>query len=93
MTANELLRLGRLYAETTHLSLHTVSVIVTDSRNNKLFWRLENGFGINSRSRDAAADWFALYWPEGAEWPSDIARPVIRPCDPDGDRRMVAASS
>ncbi len=74
MTAAQLLVLAKAYAEITGLSL--VSVGIRAVKNDKIFVRLQAGHGANSRSVDKAAVWFAENWPESAEWPAEVPRPM-----------------
>jgi len=74
MNAAQLLLLARAYADLTGLSL--VRIGVKACKNDKIFVRLAAGMGASSRSVDKAAVWFAENWPENAEWPAEVPRPM-----------------
>jgi len=40
---------------------------------------LRQGSDITVRSFNAALVWFSVNWPDGAEWPADVARPTGEP--------------
>jgi hypothetical protein len=79
MTAAELLTLARAYSEATGLALTTIGVKACASANSrggndKIFVRLAEGRGCNSKTIDRAARWFALNWPENIDWPLSVPR-------------------
>ncbi len=74
MTADQLLKLARIYAKATGLSLTTVGARAIKN-NDKIFVRLEQGRGCSSRSIERAGKWFAVNWPDGVDWPADIPAP------------------
>ncbi|MBA1141738.1 hypothetical protein [Mesorhizobium neociceri] len=40
------------------------------------FSRLREGKTLTARKYDLVVGWFSENWPEGAEWPADVVRPV-----------------
>jgi hypothetical protein len=67
MTAGEILTLARAYSELTGRSLSGVGDL--SCSNEKIFVRLAEGRGANTRTIERAHAWFVRNWPEGAAWP------------------------
>src|SRR4029077_7381831 len=74
MTAAQLLALAQAYASFTGLSLSEVGRRACGG-NNRIFPRLQNESGCNSKSIERAANWFAHYWPEGLPVPKGVLLP------------------
>jgi hypothetical protein len=68
----DLLRLARLYAAAEGVSLYTVGRRAC-SGNNRIFRRLEEGHGANTRTLAQIETWFRANWPANAPWPADLA--------------------
>lgn len=51
----------------------------------KTFARIEAGGDLTTGSFERAMRWFSEHWPEGAEWPVDVARPVVAQRDASGE--------
>lgn len=70
-----LLDLARIFAEATKVSAATVGKRAVND--NTVLARIAAGdMGFNIRTYDKLVGWFAENWPDGAEWPADIERPV-----------------
>lgn len=62
------------FSEKTGLSAPTIGKRAIND--NTFFARLAKGeTGFNIRTYDRIVGWLSANWPEGAEWPADIARP------------------
>jgi hypothetical protein len=71
----ELLTLSELYSAATGAEEKTVSSrVFSDS---KKLTALREGADITTGRFNAAIRWFDANWPDGAEWPSHILRPII----------------
>jgi len=44
---------------------------------NTFFRRIAAGDNFTIKTFDKIVQWFAENWPEAADWPSDLARPVL----------------
>ena len=43
---------------------------------NTFFSRIAKGDGFNVKTFDRLVQWFSDQWPENAEWPADLPRPI-----------------
>lgn len=78
MTLKErLLTVSASFADAKKLSLSRVSTIVFGD--GKVIDRLQRESDITTGRYEAAMLWFSSNWPEGVDWPADIARPVAAP--------------
>ncbi|HXJ11617.1 MAG TPA: hypothetical protein VNH19_05030 [Candidatus Limnocylindrales bacterium] len=66
-----LLRVAEAYSEATGLGLTRISRRATGN-NDKAFWRLRRGKGINANTALILERYFRDNWPENATWPSDV---------------------
>jgi hypothetical protein len=74
LTAPHLAILASAYTKATNTSLAALgSAVFNDHR---FFKRLSSGLDCTTSSAAKASDWFAENWPENAEWPAGILRPV-----------------
>lgn len=75
VTARHILELAERYARAEkNIELMTVSSrVFSDSK--KLDAMLA-GADITLKRANAAIEWFSDHWPDSAEWPSDVPRPV-----------------
>jgi hypothetical protein len=78
MTADQLLRLARAYADSHRTTLRRVGVLAAD--NPQLFTRLAAGKGAHSATVERASYWLSKHWPRGIPWPHDIPEPPLYPC-------------
>ena len=70
LTPEQLLRLGRIYSLAAGIPLSAVGKKAC--QNNRVFHRLSEGFGANSRTLERLERFFYREWPDGAAWPPDI---------------------
>lgn len=70
LTPIDLLRLARLYATAENVSLSTLGKKACG--NNRIFLRLANGAGANSRTLERIEIFFRATWPDNVQWPPDI---------------------
>ena len=63
------------YCLATGLSRGRLGTLVFND--GKAFGRIAAGGDLNTRSFEKAVLWFAANWPEGAEWPRGIDRPLL----------------
>lgn len=70
---DQILTLGRAYAEAEGIELSTVSWRVFGDT--KKLHALESGKDLHTRRAAAALDWFRSNWPERAEWPLEATAP------------------
>lgn len=61
------------YAEARSLSLSTIGRLV--AKDGRFFDRLDDGSTFTARKYDEVIAWFSAQWPEGVDWPSQVARP------------------
>ena len=47
----------------------------------RFFDRIEHDKTFTARKYDQVMSWFSANWPEGADWPSDVPRPVAEPAE------------
>lgn len=74
ITSQHILLLARLYGEATNTPQVTVSSrVFGDSK--KLAAMENHNADLTLRRAAHALQWFSDNWPEGVEWPDDIARP------------------
>lgn len=67
-----LLKLATAYSEATGLGLTRIARRATGN-NDKLFWRLTRGKGINASTALTVERYFRDNWPENATWPPGVA--------------------
>ena len=73
MNSNDVIRIARIYAESRCLTMSTLGTYAAgDSR---FFSRL-TADRVTIRRAKRVLQWFSDNWPEGLEWPADIARPA-----------------
>ena len=70
----QLLSVARGYAESEEIPLSTVSSRVFND--GKKLTALESGADLTVGRLERALTWFSENWPEKAEWPSDVPRPI-----------------
>jgi hypothetical protein len=70
----QLLELARVYAGHRGISLRYASVEILSD--NKRLNAIEAGADIGIRRLRRAWLWLDEHWPEGADWPAGIPRPV-----------------
>lgn len=68
-----LLSVASVYADARKLSASRVSTIVFGD--GKILARLEGNADITTGRFEQAMRWFSANWPDGAEWPENVARP------------------
>jgi hypothetical protein len=73
MRADELLRLAQTYSQALDIALSTAGTRACG--NARIFTRLAQGKGCNSRNLERAAEWFSKNWPHTLEWPTAVPRP------------------
>lgn len=71
---DQLLTLARVYSKARDLSQSRVSTLVFND--GKVFDRLSVGKDMTTGRFETAVRWFSANWPEGADWPDEIERPV-----------------
>lgn len=62
------------YAKAKNLSVARVATIVFND--GKTITRLAQGGDVTTRRFEDAMQWFSDHWPEDADWPADVPRPV-----------------
>lgn len=72
---SHLLDLMRIFGDATKASAATVGKRALND-NTVLARIAARDMGFNIRTYDKLVGWFAENWPDGAEWPADIERPV-----------------
>ena len=68
-----LLRVAEAYSAATGLGLTRISRRATGGSNDKAFWRLRRGKGINASTALILERYFRDNWPENATWPTGVA--------------------
>ena len=76
MSPDEILVLARAYAAAEECSLSSVGVRAAN--NNKVFNRILDGKGVNTKTLLALESFLRTHWPAGAPWPQEIANPPGR---------------
>ncbi len=79
MSADDLTRLGRVYARRRGLALSTVGRLAGGQ--GTFFDRVAAG-RVTIRRVDRAIQWFSDHWPAELAWPEDLPRPEPRPGSP-----------
>jgi len=79
---NQLLKVAQVYAEAMGTKgrdgLPSLSGISTRIfGDGKTFARIASGGDLTTGSFERAMRWFSEHWPDGAEWPADVARPAL----------------
>jgi hypothetical protein len=69
--------LSDAYGRAVKLGRKRISTIVFN-RGSKID-QIDQGGDLNTASYERALQWFSAHWPEGAEWPADVPRPVLPP--------------
>ena len=77
---DSLLLVARRYEDALNIEASTVSWRVFND--SKKLDALRNGKDIQVRRLEAAMRWFSANWPEGAEWPAEVARPESARSEP-----------
>ncbi|RYC10051.1 hypothetical protein [Ciceribacter ferrooxidans] len=75
--ASNLLQLASAYGAATSLSDSTIGRLC--AADGRFFSRIRDGATFTVKKYDEVIAWFSRQWPEGAEWPADVPRPVIIP--------------
>lgn len=60
----------------THKDLAESTIGKHCAADGAFFSRLRDGNTLTVRKYDAVVGWFSENWPDGAEWPADVTRPV-----------------
>lgn len=76
LSPDDLLKLARAYAAAEQVALGTVGDRACG--NNKVFRRIAEGRGANTRTLELLENFFRQHWPAGAAWPEGIADPPGR---------------
>lgn len=71
------------YAAARGLSRSRVSTIVFNA--GMVLDRIASGKDLTTASFERAMRWFSDHWPENAEWPAHVERPVSPPPRPSGE--------
>jgi hypothetical protein len=74
MTHDPLLSLVDRYV--AHVGREEATVAKWAGSHARLFARLRDGHGCNTKTYASVMDWFAANWPSDLEWPRDVPRPV-----------------
>lgn len=69
----QLIVVADAYCVARQLSRARVSTIVFNA--GSTLDRIVSGRDLNTGTFERAMRWFSDNWPEGADWPSDVARP------------------
>jgi len=69
-TAAQTLTLAQAYGAATGMSLYRVGIAACN--NNKIFRRMEDGFGCHTGSLERAGAFFVEHWPEDTPWPASV---------------------
>ncbi len=72
---DQITQVAEAYCEARGLSLARVSVLVFND-GKKLKAIAEQGVDLSTGKFEHAMRWFSTNWPDGAEWPAAISRPV-----------------
>lgn len=81
----QLLKLADDYSAGTGRSLARVATLVRND--GKFFKRLKLGAGCTMDTYERSLKWFSEHWPEGADWPVGIERPINEFHTPNGGPR------
>ncbi|AXS42486.1 hypothetical protein D1F64_06600 [Breoghania sp. L-A4] len=71
----KLLHIADAFADTRRLSRSRVSTLSLD-QGSKLD-QIANGADISTGRYERAMSWFSNNWPDGAEWPEEVSRPLV----------------
>lgn len=71
---DQLLAVATEYARARNLSLARVSTLVFND--GKVFDRLSDGKDLTTGRYETSLRWLSANWPEGAQWPVNVDRPV-----------------
>lgn len=69
-----LLAVSEVYSVATGLSRGRLGTLVFND--GKAFERISAGGDLNTRSFERAMLWFSSNWPESADWPDNVERPL-----------------
>jgi len=78
---DQLLAIAERFAAGRRLSASRVSTLCFGD--GKLIDRLRNGSDLTTSRHEKAMAWFSANWPQGAEWPAEIPRPVAIAAEPE----------
>lgn len=73
---DQLLRVARAYCAARGLSMARVSTLVFNE-GKKLDAIETHGADLATGRFEMAMGWFSTHWPEGAQWPAEVARPAL----------------
>ncbi|CAM5419165.1 hypothetical protein ATER59S_02366 [Aquamicrobium terrae] len=73
--ATHLLILSTRFAEVRRLEESTVGRLA--ALDGRFFSRIREGKTFTAKKYDEVVAWFSAHWPEDAEWPANVARPVV----------------
>jgi hypothetical protein len=73
---SHIVTLADLYCGATGRSRARVSTLVL--KRGARIDEIANGADLTTGSYERAIEWFAEHWPEGADWPDCVARPMRR---------------
>lgn len=71
---DQLLTVARVYCAAREVSKSRVSTLIFND--GKKFDLLEQGKDLGTKTHEKAMQWFSDRWPEGADWPAEVARPA-----------------
>lgn len=74
VTASDILRLAEAFAAARGISVSAVSSRVFDD--SKKLGAIRDGADLTLKRASAAIQWFSDNWPDGVDWPADLARPA-----------------
>ena len=81
---DHLLMTARAFSEARGLSLSRVSTLVFNE--GKKLRAIERGSDLSTGRFEQSMRWFSENWPDGAEWPASVPRPLVNaPCTPSPD--------
>lgn len=78
---DQILTVANAYRGARGLSLSRTSTLVFND--GKKLDAIANGADLATSRFEGAMAWFSANWPEGAEWPQDIARPEALQQEPE----------
>lgn len=74
VSAADILHLAEAFAAAKGITLSAVSSRVFDD--SKKLAAIKDGADLTLKRAAAALQWFSAHWPDGVEWPHDLARPA-----------------
>jgi hypothetical protein len=75
--ANHLFKLAERFCASRRMEEATVGRLC--AADGRFFLRLRAGKTFTIKKFDEVVRWFSENWPDGAEWPAEIARPAAEP--------------